>query len=101
MKRKYTFDEEEIQQIIDSIEYHLEGCQSDMGDPHMQSYIKKGNLLIAKLTPPKTLTAIVNVNLEIKTDAITEDEATEFVENYELPKEYVEDSFEIVKFIKE
>jgi len=44
---------------------------------------------------------IVNVNLEYKVEANTEQEAIEFVENVELPKEYVEDSFDIVKVIDE
>lgn len=42
---------------------------------------------------------IVNVNLQYK---IPEGEnAIEYLENVELPKEYVEESFEIVKIIKE
>jgi hypothetical protein len=40
---------------------------------------------------------IVNVNLEYIVTAKDEEEAKEIVENVELPKEYVEDSFEIVK----
>jgi hypothetical protein len=46
---------------------------------------------------------IVNVNLEIvcPKKIITDEEATEFAENYELPSEYVEDSFEIVKILEE
>jgi hypothetical protein len=43
---------------------------------------------------------IVNVNLQY---VIPEEEkdAQEFLENIELPSEYVEDSFEIVKIIEE
>ena len=44
---------------------------------------------------------IVNVNLEIPVYAKTVAEATLQAENYELPKEYVEDTFEIVKYIDE
>ena len=47
------------------------------------------------------LTAIVNINLEIPTGATTEEKAKEFAENFELPNGYLEDSFEIVKFVKE
>lgn len=46
---------------------------------------KKGKIVIA------------NINIEIPTNAKTEEEAIIEAENYELPKEYVEDSFEIVK----
>lgn len=38
---------------------------------------------------------IVNVNLEYLVTAKTETEAEKLVENIELPKEYVEGSFEI------
>ena len=49
----------------------------------------------------KKLSVIVNVNLEIQTDAKNYEEAKEYVMNYELPKEYVEDSFEFIKVIDE
>jgi len=49
----------------------------------------------------KKLSVIVNVNLEIPTDAKNYEEAKEFAMNYELPKEYVEDSFEFIKVIDE
>jgi hypothetical protein len=42
---------------------------------------------------------IVNVNLEIKTPYHTKKGAEEFAMNYELPKEYVEDSFEIISVL--
>jgi hypothetical protein len=46
--------------------------------------------------------AIVNINIEIACpDAKTDEQAEEFAQNYELPKEYVEDSFELVKIIEE
>jgi len=46
--------------------------------------------------------AIVNINIEIPCpNAKTDEEAELVAENYELPKEYVEDSFEIVKIIEE
>ena len=43
--------------------------------------------------------AIVNVNLqfEILENCKTDQDILEFVENVELPKEYIEDSFEFVK----
>lgn len=45
---------------------------------------------------------IVNINIEIPApEATTDEEAILVAENYELPKEYVEDSFEIVKVIEE
>lgn len=47
------------------------------------------------------LSAIVNMNFEIKTPFKTVKKAEEFAENYELPSGYVEDSFEIVKYIDE
>ena len=47
-----------------------------------------------------TKNVIININLEIKTPCKNEEDAIEFAENYELPKEYVEDSFEIVKIVK-
>lgn len=43
---------------------------------------------------------IVNVNLEYIFKAKNEKEAQEMVENVELPKEYVTDSFELVKIGK-
>jgi len=52
-----------------------------------------------KETKKETKNVIVNVNLEIKTPHTTEEEAKIYAENYELPSEYVEDSFEIVKVI--
>jgi len=42
---------------------------------------------------------IVNCNLEIFTPETNEDKAKQFAMDYELPSEYVEDSFEIVKVI--
>lgn len=45
----------------------------------------------------KKYSIIVNVNLEYIFTAKNEEEAIEKVENVELPKEYVTDSFEIVK----
>lgn len=46
--------------------------------------------------------AIVNVNLEILVpDNATNEQVQEIVENYELPKEYVSDSFEYIKTVKE
>lgn len=45
----------------------------------------------------KKYTVIVNVNLEYQFNAKSFKEAKEMVENVELPKEYVSESFEIVK----
>jgi len=46
--------------------------------------------------------AIVNINIEIPClGCKTDEEAELFAQNYELPKEYIEDSFEIVKIIEE
>ena len=45
------------------------------------------------------LSVIVNVNLEIKTPKTTTEKASLFAQNYELPKEYIEDSYEEVKII--
>jgi len=46
--------------------------------------------------------AIVNINIEIPCpNAKTDEEAEMVAENYELPKEYVEDSYELVKIIEE
>lgn len=47
----------------------------------------------------KKYNVIVNVNLEYEVTANSVDEANEIVANLELPKEYVEDSFEYVKTI--
>lgn len=44
---------------------------------------------------------IVNVNLEYTFEVESEEEAIIEAENMELPKEYVSNSFEIVKIIKE
>ena len=49
----------------------------------------------------KTYNIIVNVNLEYKVKAKNESEAIEIVENTELPKEYISDSFYVVKVIRE
>lgn len=46
-------------------------------------------------------TVIVNVNLEYQFDVQTDEEAEELVQNIELPPQYVEDSFDIVKIITE
>jgi len=48
-------------------------------------------------------TVIVNINLEIvcPEKVKTDEQAIEFAENYELPTNYVEDSFEIVKILEE
>jgi len=48
----------------------------------------------------KKYSIIVNVNLEYIIYAKNEIEAEEIVSNIELPKEYVEDSFEIAKIIE-
>lgn len=40
---------------------------------------------------------IINVNLEYIVEAKNEDEAENLMQEVELPKEYLEDSFEIVK----
>ena len=46
--------------------------------------------------------AIINVNLEYKFDnSISNEEIEEKLHNIELPKEYIEDSFEFVKIINE
>jgi hypothetical protein len=46
--------------------------------------------------------AIINVNLEYKfDDSMSDKEIEEEMCNIELPKEYVEDSFEFVKIVKE
>ena len=45
------------------------------------------------------LLVIANINIEIPTDAKTEDEAEEEAQNFELPHDYLEDSFEIVKVV--
>ena len=46
--------------------------------------------------------AIINVNLEYKfDDSMSDKEIEEEMYNIELPKEYVEDSFEFVKIVKE
>jgi len=44
--------------------------------------------------------AIVNVNLQFEIPKRTRD-VEEYLANVELPKEYVEDSFEFVKEVKE
>jgi len=45
--------------------------------------------------------AIVNVNLKylLPKGVTTEEEIVDFIENVELPKEYVEDSYEFVKIV--
>jgi len=43
---------------------------------------------------------VININMEIEAPgARTDEEAIEFAENYELPKEYIGESFEVVKVI--
>ena len=44
---------------------------------------------------------IVNVSLKIKTDCKTIKGAVNFAENYELPTNYISNSFKIVKVIDE
>ena len=46
-----------------------------------------------------TKNVIVNINIEIKTPYATQKLAELYAMNCELPQEYVEDSFEIVKII--
>lgn len=49
-----------------------------------------------------TKVAIVNINVEyVFSDETTDDEIETFVQNVELPENYVEDSFDLVKIIKE
>jgi len=75
--------------------------------PHITDYLldkeywKKRIEKIKKEKPKKLLTVIVNVNLEYTFEAENADEAINQAENIELPKEYVEDSFEIVKVLNE
>jgi len=46
--------------------------------------------------------AICNINIQIPVpDNATEEEVQEIIENYELPEEYVEDTFEFVKTYEE
>lgn len=47
--------------------------------------------------------AIININLEFEypKDCITEQQKKEFLENVELPSNYVVDSFEFVKDVQE
>ena len=47
------------------------------------------------------LSVIVNCNLEILVEADNYDDAVIEAENYELPKEYVEDSYELIKVLDE
>ena len=47
------------------------------------------------------LKAIVNVNLEFDIEADTKEEALAILHEVELPGCYVEDSFELVKFLDE
>lgn len=49
----------------------------------------------------KKFKVIVNVNLEYEFEVENEEEAIVEAENVELPKEYVSDSFEIVKVTEE
>lgn len=49
----------------------------------------------------KKYVVIANINIKKEFMAKDEDEAIEKMENIELPNGYVEDSFEIVKTIKE
>ena len=46
--------------------------------------------------------AIVNINIEIPCPSAKTDEEAEIIaQNYELPKEYIEDSFDIVKIMED
>ena len=55
-----------------------------------------------KMEVKKVKVAIVNVNLEYKFRDNTSDETIkELLENVDMPDNYLEDSFEIVKIIKE
>jgi len=75
--------------------------------PHISDYLLDENYWKEKLKkvkkkkPKKLLTVIVNVNLEYTFEAKNADDAIEQAENVELPKQYVEDSFEAVKVIDE
>ena len=44
-------------------------------------------------------TGIVNVNLEYVFEAKDKEDAEIYLQNVELPKEYVEDSFDLVKIL--
>ena len=59
------------------------------------------NGVLVKEGRKTTFKVIVNVNLEYDFEVVSVIEAITEAENVELPKEYVEDSFEIVKIIKE
>ena len=47
--------------------------------------------------------AIININVqyELPENVRTDEQIQDFVENVEVPKEYVEDSFEFVKVVTE
>ena len=68
------------------------------------NYQRKINKMKYTIEENNTITrsVIVNINIEIPTPtAKTDEEAEEMAQDYELPSEYVEDSFEIVKVITE
>ena len=76
-------------------------------DPTIVDYLldkehwKKRLEKIKKEKPLKKLTVIVNVNLEYTFEAKNADEAIEQAEDVDLPKQYVEDSFKLVKVLNE
>ena len=82
--------EDAIIQFFDQIIYDT---QSDPA-----SWLES-QLMVKKIEEKIGKIVIANINIEIPTDAKTHDEAIMEAENYELPPEYVEDSFEIVKVI--
>jgi len=90
---------DEIQLIVDAIDFHIEGCVVTQKESF--NYIKRAvtlkNYLLDKTT--RFVSVIANINIEIKTPFDNDEDAREYAQNYELPKEYVEDSFEIVKTI--
>ena len=75
--------------------------------PHITDYLldkgywKKRLEKIKKEKPLKKFTVIVNVNLEYTFEAKNADEAIEQAEDVDLPKQYVEDSFKLVKVLNE
>ena len=93
----FNFTKEEIQTMVDSIDFHVEGCKEN--EDKNADFIAKSLAIKNMLKGEDLKSVIINCNLEIKTPFTTNKEAEEYAMNYELPKEYVEDSFEMIKII--
>jgi len=86
----------------DIYQYNIEDTDGEIiescgGYYETEEILKEAKAIIEADIKKPRYSVIVNVNLEYIVKADTKEKAEEIVENIELPKEYLTDSFEIIK----